>query len=317
MGVKLPNFLIIGAMRSGTTSLWRYLRQHPQIYMPDLKEPRFLASVLGLGDEFYRFQRVCKSHPACTFDDYIQLFRKARDENAIGEASPHYLYLYRSTIPTIKHYLGDVKIIIILRNPADRAFSAYKHALLISNRRSPFKERLPFEKCLEIEEERRKNEVWPMMNFYKDVGFYHKQVEAYMQNFTRVKICLYDDLSNNTRGLVKDIFAFLGVDSSFNPDVDIKHNESPHEKMFLREFVLDYEHPLKKVLRPIFLRSIGMKSTERLINFFKRGKQIEMKPETRNYLIDLYNDDILKLQDLIQRDLSGWIEKSEEGPLIG
>ena len=92
--------------------------------MPSLKEPRFLASsiFLKLGDEFYRFQRVGKSHPACTFDDYIQLFRNAEDENAIGEASPHYLYLYRSTIPTIKHYLGDVKIIIILRNPADRAF---------------------------------------------------------------------------------------------------------------------------------------------------------------------------------------------------
>lgn len=311
MDVKLPNFLIVGAMRSGTTSLWRYLRQHPQIYMPSLKEPRFLASsvLLELGDEFYRFQRVCKSHPACTFDDYVQLFRKAKDENAIGEASPHYLYPYRSTIPTIKHYLGDVKIIIILRNPVDRAFSAYKHALLISNKRSPFKEQLPFEKCLEIEEERRKNEVWPMMNFYKDLGFYYKQVKAYMENFRRAKVCLYDDLNNDACGLVKDIFAFLDVDSSFNPDVDIKHNESPQEKMFLREFILDYKHPLKKLFRPVLLKAIGMKKTERLVNFFKRGKQIEMKPETRSYLIDLYSDDIFKLQDLIQRDLSGWLKK--------
>jgi hypothetical protein len=310
MDVKLPNFLIVGAMRSGTTSLWRYLKQHPQIYMPSLKEPRFLASsiFLKLGDEFYRFQRVCKSDPTCTFEDYIELFRNVKDESAIGEASPHYLYPYGSTIPTIKHYLGDVKIVIILRNPADRAFSAYKHALLISSKNSPYKELLPFEKCLEIEEERRKNEVWPMMNFYKDLGFYYRQVKAYMENFSRVKVCLYDDLKMHALGLIHDVYNFLEVDSSFIPEVGVKHNISPPMNKVLREFLLDYDHFLKKLIRPILLNTIGINNTEKLVNLFKNVDQIKMRPETRRYLIDLYRDDILKLQDLIQRDLTSWLK---------
>ena len=156
ISVKLPNFLVVGAMKSGTTSLWRYLRQHPQIYMPKLKEPRFLASsiFIKLGEEHYKFHRICKSSPICTFDDYIELFRDVKEEIAIGEASPHYLYLYSKTIPTIKNYLGDVKIVIILRNPADRAFSAYKHNFLINRT-----ETKSFEKCLELEEKRKKSRV--------------------------------------------------------------------------------------------------------------------------------------------------------------
>lgn len=291
MDAKLPNFLIVGAMRSGTTSLWRYLKQHPQIYMPSVKEPRFLTS-----------SSLIKSRPIHTLEDYIELFRNAKDESAIGEASPHYLYPYRSTIPTIKDYLGDVKIIIILRKPADRAFSAYKHTSLIDRT-----EALSFEKCLELEEERRVNEIWPMMHFYKDLGFYYKQVKAYMENFNRVKVCLYDDLNVDALGLIRDVYNFLEVDSSFTPEVDVKHNISPPKNKVLREFLLDYDHPLKKLLRPILLNTIGINNTEKLVNLFKHVDQIKIRPETRRYLIDLYRDDILKLQDLIHRDLSEWL----------
>ncbi len=293
MDVKLPNFLIVGAMKSGTTSLWRYLQQHSEIYMPDEKEPRFLTS-----------SRLIKSRPIRTFEDYVKLFRDAKEEKAIGEASPHYLYPYSSTIPTIKNYLGDVKIIIILRNPTDRAFSAYKHTFLIER-----SEALPFEKCLELEEERKKNEVLPMMHFYKDLGFYYSQVKAYMENFSRVKVCLYDDLSRDALGLVQDLYGFLEVHRSFIPEVGIKHNISPPKNKFLREFLLDYDHPLKKFLRPVLLNTIGLNNTERLVNLLKKGNQIEMLPETRRYLTELYEDDILKLQDLIQRDLSCWLRQ--------
>lgn len=305
MDVKLPNFLIVGAMKSGTTSLWRYLKQHPQIYMPSLKEPRLLASsiFLKLGNELYPFQRVCKSRPVCTFEDYVKLFSNAKNETAIGEASPHYLYPYSTTIPTIKKYLGDVKIIIILRNPVDRAFSAYKHTSIIDRTES-----LPFEKCLELEEERKKNEVRPMMHFYKDLGFYYNQVKAYIENFSRVKVTLLDDLENDPQRLVQDIYDFLDVDSTFTPNLDRKYNVSPPRDIFLRKFILNYNHPLKRFLRRIFLNTIGLNNTERLVNLLKRGKQIKMNPETRRYLTELYKDDILKLQDLMKRDLSRWID---------
>ena len=306
MDARLPNFLIVGAMKSGTTSLWRYLKQHPQIYMPSLKEPRILASSIFInpGDELYRFHRVCKSCTVSTFEDYVKLFSDARNEKAIGEASPHYLYTHSTTIPVIKKYLGDVKIIIILRNPADRAFSAYKHTSIIDRTES-----MPFEKCLELEEERRKNEVMPMMHFYKDLGFYYNQVNAYMENFSRVKVVLLDDLENDAKRLVQDIYDFLDVDSSFTPGLDSRHNSSPPPNMFLGNFILNYNHPLKRFLRPVLLSTIGLNNTEKLLNLLKRGEQIKMNPETRRYLTELYKDDILKLQDLIKLDLSSWLKQ--------
>lgn len=303
MAIKLPNFLIVGAAKSGTTSLWHYSKQHPEIFMPINKEPLFFVSsiykCIKLQDPTYE---IVKEFIIFSFEDYIKLFKDAKKEKAIGEASAPYLYYYEAAIPEIKKYLGDIKIIIILRNPADRAFSAYTFLLREE------KEILPFERCIEVEEERRK-ENWSMAVLFKEAGFYYKQVNSYLENFSQVRVYLFDDLKKDPLGLVRDIYEFLEVDLSSVPDIHTKHNVSGVPKsIFLHKFMT----------RPNIFTTLIKPVVKALVPEVKRRKVIEglrdlylekpeMKPRTRNYLKDLYRDDLLKLQDLIKRDLSHWL----------
>jgi hypothetical protein len=317
MEVKLPNLLVVGTQRSGTTSLYHYLRQHPEVFMPSRKEPRFFVSSI--------YRNIDPGDPYCmslrrnsiyTLEDYAKLFEDVTTERAIGEASTEYLYYYDTVIPQIKRFLGDVKIVAILRDPVDRAFSAYTHVL-----REQFEvlcaekpEVLSFERCLELEEERRRAN-WAPINFFKDLGFYYKQVKAYVENFSAVKIFLYDDLTREALGLMKDAYDFLEVDPSFVPDVTVRHNISGVPKsLFFHRLVnfltrsnalMDKAKPMARVMLPKETRA---RLFEDLIALkVKNLAKPEMKPETREYLKNAYRDDLLRLQDLIDRDLSRWL----------
>ncbi len=182
--IKLPNFLIVGAAKSGTTALYHYLSQHPEIYMSPLKEPKFITSNFlkfpfqGPGDNEVE-KMIVKS-----FDRYCDLFKGVKNEKAIGEASADNLYYYEQAIFYIKKYIGNPKIIIILRNPIERAYSAYLHLVRDERETLSFKEAL-------AEEEKRRKQNWEFIWFYKNVGFYFNQVKAYLENFTQVKVYFY------------------------------------------------------------------------------------------------------------------------------
>ncbi len=304
LGRHIPNFFIIGAAKSGTTSLYYYLKQHPEIYMSPVKEPKyFFASINkfphnGPGD-IEVDKMIIK-----TWHDYLDLFSGVSREKCIGEASCGYLYYHEHVAPSIKRISPEAKIIVVLRNPAERAFSAYCHLFREG------RETLSFEEALEIEEERKKRNyefIW----FYKDVGFYYPRIKTYLDTLGEesVKICLYDDLKQDPIGFIKGIFRFLGVDEDFVPDISIRHNVSEiyRSKLFQR-FLLDYDHPLKKLFRPVLLSTIGKESTEKLVNYFKNVNSVRMKPRTRRYLAEFYRDDILMLQSLMRRDLSDWLK---------
>jgi hypothetical protein len=121
-------------------------------------------------------------------------------------------------------------------------------------------------------------------------------------------ICLYDDFVADSMTVMRDIYRFLDVDEGFTPDTAVKYNVGPtvHSASF-EEFLVKYDHPVKRVLRPILLNTIGKRYTEALVNYFIRRNQFSINPKTRKRLIELYRDDILKLEDLIDRDLSGWL----------
>jgi hypothetical protein len=166
MTTRLPNFLLVGA-----TAIAGYLSQHPDIYVSPIKEPKFFTSqflrfpLQGPGDSFV------ENFTIKTFDAYKQLFRRVKDEKAIGDASVDNLYFHKEVIPLIKSCLGDVKIIIVLRNPVERAFSAYKNLLRDS------RETLSFEEGLNRERDRRQRGyeyIWR----YLDLGFYYRQVRC-------------------------------------------------------------------------------------------------------------------------------------------
>jgi hypothetical protein len=306
--IRLPNFLIVGASRCGTTSLYHYLKEHPDVFMSRIKEPSFFLAQFnpvpekGIGDDKKKYYQ--------DFDEYCRLFEKAGKSKAIGEASTENLYHSEKAIPYIQQYLGNPKIIISLRNPVERAFSAYTY-LLSENR-----EFLSFEEGLEQEEKRRRD-GWRQIWFYQDAGFYFRRVKAYLENFGDVKICLFDDLKKTPVSLVQDIFRFLGVDSSFVPGVIMKYKTSgiPRSKIINRLF----EEPTR--LRSI-VRAIGrfILTEDRWIKWRDRLKaksydKAEMKAETRKTLENVYGEDILKLQDLIHRDLSRWLGSGDSsGP---
>ena len=126
---QLPNFLIIGAAKGGTTSLYHYLNQHPQVYMSPMKEPRFFA----LENEKLNFQNPDKAinkTSVTSLSEYYKLFDGVTNETAIGEASPLYMYSTKA-VERIAHYVPTAKLIAILRNPVDRAYSCYKHLIAL------------------------------------------------------------------------------------------------------------------------------------------------------------------------------------------
>jgi len=186
----LPSFLIVGATRSGTTSLYYYLKQHPEIEFPSLKEPRYFSSLnlklpqRGPGDETVDKKLVLD------FDEYKRLFEPFKNSDMVGEASSEYLTDADFTAEKIRDVVGDVPIIIILRNPVQRAYSAY------NNLRRDGRETETFGRALELEESRR-SEGWDVMWAYKHVGLYCEQVRKYLDNFSRVKILIFEEFIIN------------------------------------------------------------------------------------------------------------------------
>jgi hypothetical protein len=290
----MPNFFIIGAQKAGTTSLYHYLDQHPQIYMSPIKEPHFFE---GMQSEYRRPGR--KTKPVTELGDYLALFEGVSDEKAIGEASTSYLFSMRA--PTlIRRSVPDAKIIAVLRNPADRAYSNFLH--LVRTGREPL---ASFAEALQAEEGRTQDK-WGPMWYYKQKGFYHDQVKRYFDTFGRdqVRIYLYDDLRGEPFGMLRDIFRFLEVDETFVPDASIEHNPSglPRNKTL-------YTQVRRLTARkPALLERFLPTKPYRYLKSRFFVKPPPFPAEVRRQLIDSYREDILKLQNLIGRDLSPWLE---------
>lgn len=272
--------------------------------MSRIKEPSFFLAQFakvpehGIGDDRRQF--------VANFEDYCRLFEEAGNRKAVGEASTENLYYSDRVIPFIKRYLGDPGIIILLRNPVERAFSAY--TFLISENR----EHLTFEEGLS-QEEKRMRDGWRQIWYYEHSGFYSARVKAYLQNFSRVKVCLHDDLKRDPLSFVQDVYRFLDVDSSYEPDVAVRYKTSgfPRSRMVNRLF----EEPtrLRSVARALgkfFLREEGWIKLRDILKAKSYSRE-EMKPETRKYLEGVYREDVLRLQGVIHRDLSAWLRSSE------
>lgn len=273
------------------------------------KEPRFFESSfyrnIDPTDPHYQF---LKTRTVFTFSDYLRLFEGVENERAIGESTATYLYNHNIVIPRVKKCLGDVRIIILLRNPVDRAFSAYVHLL-----REEFED-LSFEKCLQLEEERRAAR-WSPMNYYQEVGLYYAQVKDYLQNFEQVNVILYDDLVRDALEVVRDTHEFLGIDTSFVPDVSVKYGVTGIPRIeLLHQFlnVLTEPNAFRSAVGPVvraILPGDGRATLHKNLKVLKAKNlaKPEMRPETREYLLGVFRDDILKLQDLLGRDLRHWL----------
>lgn len=292
----LPNFILIGAAKCGTTSLAYYLDQHPEIFMSPEKEPRFFAQ---------EFHTKCANgpvrkgsiRPLMTLAEYELLFQGVTTEKAIGEASTEYIF-FEETPSRIKELIPDAKLIAVLRNPVERAFSAYCYQLRDSV------ETLSFEQALE-DEDRRRKEYWRPGWLYRATGYYYQQIARYFELFepSQLRIYLFEELNRSPVEMLKDIFVFLEVDPDFQPDLSRK-NISAIPKNVTLNYLLSNQSPLAP------MKEYMPEPIKHLLREVKNKNRLpkpELSQDLKKKLLAEYKDDILKLQDLICKDLSDWL----------
>lgn len=300
--MTLPNFLIIGAAKSGTTSLYRYLEQHPQVYVK-AKEPGFFAyegqdiRLHGPEDQMRFDRRVIADRT-----QYESLFADITTEKAYGEASVAYMYI-EGTAERIHSHVPDMRLIAILRNPVDRAFSSYWHM-----RRDGREPLATFSEALQAEETRMQ-EGWDYIWHYTRLGLYHNQLQTYYDLFSphQIALFLFEELQQDPTGVVREICRFLSIDDDFIPNTSVKYNASGTPRLRTLHQFISHPNRVKDALKPLVPLGVRKKMGIRLKSLNVNTNKPVMASETRKQLQELFCDDILRLQDLIDKDLSGWL----------
>ena len=314
--MRLPNFFVVGAGKAGTTSLYSYLRQHPDIYMSPVKEPCYFASEIRADAMARKVQRHvalqsrelpkvlgddagAKPHGwiAAEWEDYVRLFQGVRGERAIGEASAAYLWS-PTAAANIRACMPGAKVVMILRDPAERAFSQYLHQVSVGLAGTTFRAHL--EACL-----RDPGLQLSPTHPFLEVGLYSAQVERYLAAFPReqIRIYWYEEAWKQPAELLADVFRFLEVDADFAPDLSKRDHERRAPKARRLHYLLKKSglwYPLKALLPR---RAVaGLRDAA-----FVSGKAVAMAREDRAWLIDYYRDDIRRLELLLGRDLGDWL----------
>jgi hypothetical protein len=301
--MTMPNFLIIGAAKGGTTSLHEYFKQHPQIFMSKVKEPCFFAlegkKVLLGGPG-----KTPPTRPWVTdLAQYQALFDEVTTETAMGEASV--LYLYHPDAPgNIHRHVPDMKLIAILRNPVERAYSSF--CFMHERGREPLAD---FAQAL-ADEPRRIRENWDHIWHYKQMGFYGEQLQRYFDRFDRsqIKVYLYEEFNRDNQAVIHDIFTFLGVDPTFVPNTSLRYHQSGMAKSKATQALLIKPSRIRSYLAAVLNRLPA--PVQQVYAQYKAQALVKpaLPAEVRQQLIDDYRDDILHLQSLLKIDLSHWLQ---------
>lgn len=291
--MTLPNFMIIGVAKAGTTSFYHYLDQHPQIFMCPVKEPNYFGykdardwKWTDEGDPpLLRYFKVK------TFEEYEAFFAGAFEAIAIGEVSPQY-FRCPTAAQRIHARIPNVRLVASLRNPADRAFSGF----LMRTRRG--------EAVNSVYEE------LTLQSSHVKEGFYYKRLKRYLDIFPRhqIKVYIFEEFKKNPTRVVVDLFGFLGVDMNFVPNTSVKHNPAAVPKIRSLNRIF-YNSTLIRTAKSVLPE--GMQRIAKRI----RQQNLKVPPifpaDLRAELLEFYRKDILKLQELLDRDLSIWFKVTE------
>lgn len=295
-GHVVPNFFIVGAPKSGTTALYHFLRQHPQIFMPAAKEPHFF----GCAAE--------PETPSRTLEEYLRLFQAGTGKPCVGEASVYYLYS-KQAARNIHAFNPDARIIMMLRNPVAMIPSLHHQRVYSDNERL-----FDLDDALAAEGPRRRGEMRiprktnnPHALFYRDIGRYAAQVRRYLEVFPReqVHIILFDDFVADLGGTYRATLEFLGVDQEFVPKFERVNDSRAVRSPFVRRWV---ERPLNKGrLRGLVPFRRRLYEAVHQWNTLAGVKPLPT-PAQEALLRRELADDIRELSTLIGRDLSHWLE---------
>lgn len=302
--MQLPNFVVVGAAKSGTTSLYHCLRQHPEIFLPEVKEPHFFINQRRLG-----FPIV--SEPSA----YEALFEGAT-EPVRGEASTGYLYFPESS-ELIAAQIPDSKIIVMLRNPVDRAFSMWGHQIRENL------ERLTFEEALDAEEiggHRLVSEVEYGFNYLR-LGLTAERLARFFELFgrARVHVGFYEDWVEDPAAFLRRLFRFLGVDSEFVGHWGARHNASGVPRHGWLHRYLNSTGRLRRAsvapLRCVLPARVRHDLWRSLRDWnIRRGSRHVMLPATRQRLVGAFWEEFESLEKLLGRDLTSWRDSEPRPP---
>ena len=300
--MKKPNFFLVGAPKSGTTSMCSYLQQHPDIFISDLKEPFFFGRDLKHRIPYW-FVRDEKR--------YLELFEKADGAQRVGEGTVWYLRSVQAA-REIKAFVPDAQIIIMLRNPIDMMYSWHSQMLW-----SDFEDIKDFEKALEAEEERKRGLEIPERAcvaeglFYRDMARYSEQVERYFHVFGRekVQVIIFDDFKKDTSAVFRSTLRFLEVDDSFQTEFAVVNdNKRARSKSMLR-FLRQPPSFVSKIGRAMMPTEWRSRLFQSLWKFNRQHQsRAPLHPELRKELQCEFRPEVEKLSFLLDRDLTHWCE---------
>jgi hypothetical protein len=295
--MKCPDFFIIGAFKAGTTALYEYLRQHPQVYMPFHKEPMFF------GDDLQpRYARMSEQ-------EYLNLFEQARPDQRVGEASPWYLYS-RTAAGEIAEFSPGAQIIVMLRNPVDVMHA--QHSQLVFNQREDLTD---FAEALSAEPARRRGERMPAGGlraeavFYRESVRFAEQLERYIDTFgrERVHVIVYDDFAADPRQAYRSVLTFLGMSTGFEPVFEVRNPNRRARSALLQRLAFRPPAPLRRAV-PVLRRFPIVHSVREAVVGFNSApeRRAPMDPKLRRQLTAEFAPQVARLGQLIGRDLSAW-----------
>ncbi len=312
----LPNFIVVGANKGGTTSIYHYLHQHPEVYLSPVKEPHFFSKDIDINlfkrefaqnklqdiEKYVNGDMHEEYHAAFIRDEtqYRKLFKNVKNEKAIGELSTSYLY---SSVAAneIHKLIPDCKIIICLRNPIERAYSHYRMNLWTGNSNE-----FDFHKAL-LDDFDHDPKVWGNAHLYTEIGMYYEQVKRYIDVFGKnnVKIIFTEDMKKNAAAVIREVYEFIGVDPTFVADTSKQYNEVYTPKYKNLTWLLN-----KTGIRPIMKKFSPRVVKNMIVKMLYKGKSDkgEIPAAAKAFLKEKLDADIQQLSILLNKDLSNWLK---------
>jgi Sulfotransferase domain len=284
----LPTFFVIGAQKSGTSSLYRYLRQHPQVFMPELKEPDYFVEERSWGRGL---------------DWYESLFEPAGDAVSIGEASTSYAMYptYRGVPARIAALIPEARFVYLVRHPIERMRSEYLH---YRNLRDDAVQRF------RIERERSPIETALRSHpHYLNHSRYALQLDQYLSHFERERIIVIttEELKRNRATTVGRVFDFLGVDPSWIPsEMDLEFNRTNDARVPRGVLRTVRGIPGSHTLARAIPRSMKVAAKQRMLTTRVNVDEARLSDDLRNDLEQLLRDDVRLLRPYLPTGFDGW-----------
>jgi len=299
--MNAPNFIIAGAPKCGSTTLFRYLNPHHDVFFPKIKEPGFMIKEYyqALSKDSPNYQRQLE-YLVLDEKSYGQLYDEVNCK-ILGDSSISYLFQYENAIENILKYSGrETKILFILREPLSRLKSQYQYIVELGF------ENQELTKALELEEYRL-SENWSSIFAYKQQGLYAQGIRAFMEAFEHVHVMFFEDLIVDPAEQMDKVYEFLGISSSeLGEDLTFNKSGIPRNRA-VHNFLMT-KNPLRTVFAKA-MRSFMSEDKLLLIRDKLRGMNqiknsgIEISDDLKQTLKAFYKEDYKELERLLGRTL--------------